>query len=101
MACLLEIVDLRRPVVATTELNPSDRLRPLDPDQVVVGIDWARDDHAVAVVDAAGEVVERFAVAHTTVGLRELVRRLRGHGAREVAIERPDGRSWTPCSRRG
>jgi transposase len=55
------------------------------------GVDWARDDHAVAVVDASGQVVERFTVVHTAAGLRDLVRRLAKLGAGEVAIERPDG----------
>ena len=56
------------------------------------GVDWARDDHAVAVVDASGQVVERFPVAHTAAGIRDLVHRLAKIGAHEVAIERPDGR---------
>lgn len=60
-------------------------------DQVVAGVDWAREDHAVAVVDATGRAVERFTVTHTGAGLRELIGRLRRHGVREVAIERPDG----------
>ena len=74
-----------------TEFYPCDRLGSLEPDQLVVGVDWAREDHAVAVVDAAGQLVERFEVNHTAAGLRELARRLERHGAREVAIERPDG----------
>jgi len=52
---------------------PSDRLAPLEPDHHVAGIDWAKDDHAVAVVDAAGRTVGRFTVPHTVAGLRELV----------------------------
>ena len=61
------------------------------PGGVTAGLDWARDDHAVAVVDTAGTIVNRFTVAHTDAGLGELIRRLRGAGVREVAIERPDG----------
>jgi transposase len=53
------------------------------------GIDWAKDGHAVCVVDDGGGIVARFEVAHTDAGLRELVRRLRG--VEGVAIERPDG----------
>ncbi len=45
----------------------------------------------MAVVDTAGTIVNRFTVAHTDAGLGELIRRLRGAGVREVAIERPDG----------
>src|SRR5690242_19177817 len=61
------------------------------PGHWTAGVDWARDDHAVAVVDAGGQVVERYTVAHTAAGLRDLVRRLAKMGADEVAIERPDG----------
>ncbi len=77
--------------MASMEHCPPDRLAPLEPDQVVAGIDWAAQDHAVAVVDSAGRLVERFTVEHSAVGLRELTRRLTRAGAGEVAIERPDG----------
>ena len=75
----------------TTDDDPMDRLVPLEAAQRVAGIDWAKDDHAVAVVDAAGRTVERFTVTHTGAGLRELVRRLGRHQVGEVAIERCDG----------
>ena len=55
------------------------------------GIDWARDDHAVAIVDRRGCEVHRCTVEHSTAGLRELVAVLARAGATEVAIERPDG----------
>ena len=55
------------------------------------GVDWARDDHAVAVVDAGGQVLERFTIGHTAAGIRDLVLRLAKLRSREVAIERPDG----------
>ena len=55
------------------------------------GIDWASSDHAVCVVDAFGEVVSRFSVAHTADGLRALVHRLGKTGVCEAAIERSDG----------
>ena len=58
---------------------------------VSAGIDWASEDHAVCVVDAAGEVVTRFAVEHAAAGFRDLVHRLARAGAGEVAIERGDG----------
>lgn len=54
-------------------------------------IDWARDDHAVAVVDGTGRQAQRFTVEHSAVGLRGLLRRLDELGVGEVAIERPDG----------
>jgi transposase len=61
------------------------------PGGVSAGLDWATDDHAVAIVDSSGQVVQRFTVPHTAPGLSELVRRLAHAGATEVAIERSDG----------
>jgi transposase len=58
---------------------------------VTAGIDWASADHAVCVVDASGQAVARFTVAHTAAGLAELAGRLRKAGAAEAAIERGDG----------
>jgi transposase len=58
---------------------------------VTGGIDWARDDHAVAVVDTAGRQIRRFTVAHSGAGLGTLVAELAAAGVAEVAIERPDG----------
>jgi transposase len=55
------------------------------------GIDWASSEHAVAVLDAYGQPIERFDVSHTCAGLRQLTRRLRRAGVDQVAIERPDG----------
>jgi transposase len=61
------------------------------PGGVSAGIDWASADHAVCVVDAAGQVAVRFSVVHTAAGLRVLVQRLARAGVAEVAIERGDG----------
>ena len=58
---------------------------------VTAGIDWASEDHAVAIVDEQGRPVERFSVTHTAPGLRRLITRLLRAGVRQVAIERPDG----------
>lgn len=58
---------------------------------LTAGLDWARDDHAVSVVDARGREIARRSVEHTAAGLRDLVGFLHGHGVGEVAIERPDG----------
>jgi transposase len=55
------------------------------------GIDWASEDHAVAIVDAHGVQQDRFTITHTVTGLRQLVSRLHRYGVVEVAIERPDG----------
>jgi transposase len=59
--------------------------------RVCAGVDWAKDDHAVCVVDADGEVLDRFTVEHTATGLKRLIRRLLGAGVTEVGIERGDG----------
>ena len=66
-------------------------LPPAPVNAVTGGIDWARDDHAVSVVDAAGHQVRRFTVAHSDAGLRGLITQLTRAGVGEVAIERPDG----------
>ena len=55
------------------------------------GIDWARDDHAVSILDRHGRQVHREQVEHSAAGLRELVAVLARTGVSEVAIERPDG----------
>jgi transposase len=58
---------------------------------VCAGVDWADTDHAVCVVDMAGQVRDRFAAAHDRAGIAGLIARLRRGGAAEVAIERGDG----------
>jgi transposase len=58
---------------------------------VTCGIDWARDDHAVSVVDARGREIRRHCAEHSAAGLRELINVLARAGVREAAIERPDG----------
>lgn len=62
-----------------------------DPTGAFGGVDWAIDAHAVCVVNARGEVIVEFDVAHTADGLAELCRRVEQAGAHRVAIERPDG----------
>jgi transposase len=61
------------------------------PARVCAGVDWAKDDHAVAIIDSGGQVLERFAVAHDAAGLKSLVRRLLNAGVDDVGIERGDG----------
>ena len=61
------------------------------PGGVTAGIDWASADHAVCVVDAAGQVRARFSVAHDRAGLGKLIAGLRAAGVSEAAIERGDG----------
>ena len=58
---------------------------------VTGGIDWARDDHAVSVVDARGRETHRATIEHNAAGLAELLTVLARNGVGEVAIERPDG----------
>jgi hypothetical protein len=55
------------------------------------GIDWARDDHAVSIVDVRGRQIHRCTVEHSAAGLRALLAILARRGVAEVAIERPDG----------
>jgi hypothetical protein len=43
---------------------------------VFVGLDWAAQEHAVCVIDAGGQVLERFTVHYDRDGLAELFRRL-------------------------
>ncbi len=65
------------------------------PAQFYAGIDWASEVHAVCVLDAAGEVVSAFTVAHDADGIATLTRRLArlgDPGDVPVAIERPGGR---------
>ncbi len=61
------------------------------PARVCAGVDWAKDDHAIAIIDPDGQVLDRFAVTHDAAGLRSLVRRLLTAGVDEVGIERGDG----------
>lgn len=58
------------------------------------GLDWASEIHAVCVIDETGEVRERLRIAHTRLGLAELVSRLASHAdpaELPVAVERSDG----------
>jgi transposase len=55
------------------------------------GVDWAKDNHALCVVDADGEPIERVPIAHTKAGLTRLVTVLQRHLVSGVGIERPDG----------
>lgn len=71
--------------------TPNNVLPEFPPNDLTGGIDWARDDHAVAIVDHRGREVHRCTVEHTAAGLRHLVTVLGQHGVGEIAIERPDG----------
>jgi len=76
----------------TTGTNVAIRLPAAPPGGLTAGLDWARDDHVVCVVDtSSGAVRDRFTVEHTAAGLSAAVIRLAKLGCAEVAIERPDG----------
>lgn len=70
---------------------PHTALPEFPPNDLTAGVDWARDDHALAIVNDRGREVHRCSVPHTSAGLRDLVKTLGRHGVGEVAIERPDG----------
>jgi transposase len=55
------------------------------------GVDWAKDDYAVCIVNDDGEPVQRVTLPYTTAGLRRLIELLDYHRADAVGIERPDG----------
>lgn len=71
--------------------TPSNALPEFPPNDMTAGIDWARDDHAVSIVNDRGREVYRCTVEHSAAGLRQLIDALGKHGVYEVAIERPDG----------
>ena len=71
--------------------SASNTLPDQAPQDLTAGLDWARDDHAVSIVNAHGRELARRNVEHTATGLRDLIGFLRSHGVGEVAIERPDG----------
>ena len=59
-----------------------------------IGLDWAKDVHAVCVVDGEGSAVDKFDAAHHRKGLTELIRRLERFGQPaelRIAAERPSG----------
>lgn len=74
----------------TDPTEPVERPRPVSA-QPTGGVDWAKDDHAVAVVAPDGAQTLRFSVTHDATGLRSMIKRLLGAGVLEVGIERPDG----------
>jgi transposase len=55
------------------------------------GIDWAKDDHAVCIVDEHGRALVRRTVRHDERGLRALIALLGEHAVERIALERPDG----------
>ena len=71
------------------------------PNGRTAGVDWAKGDHVVAVVDSTGTAIDRFTVPHTDTGLAELTRHLpRPAAPRWRSNDRTD-RSSPNCSRPG
>lgn len=75
----------------STHTPPDPSLPEVAPGDVTGGIDWARDDHAISVVDGRGRQIARTVVEHTSEGLHDLITFLSHRRVSEVAIERPDG----------
>jgi hypothetical protein len=57
------------------------------------GLDWAKDEHALCVVEGAssGRVLLERRFTHEERGLNELCRTLVEMGVERLAIERPEG----------
>ncbi|MGI8528342.1 MAG: IS110 family transposase [Geodermatophilaceae bacterium] len=68
------------------------------PAGLTAGVDWAKDDHVVAVVDSTGQVTDRFTIDHTEAGLAELIKRLARSAWLKLRSSGRTGRSWTHCS---
>lgn len=59
-----------------------------------VGLDWAKDEHAVCVLDETGTTRTRITAPHTADGIRELItafREIAEPPSLPIAIERPSG----------
>ena len=55
------------------------------------GVDWAKDDYAICILDNEGEPLERVTLQYTKAGLGRLMGLLDRHQVGAVGIERPDG----------
>ena len=58
------------------------------------GLDWAKDEHAVCVLDETGTICTRITTPHTADGIRELttaLRKVAEPAILPIAIERPSG----------
>ena len=58
---------------------------------LAAGIDWAKDEHALCVVEEAGRKILQRRFAHQEGAIAELCRSLVEIGVERVAIERPEG----------
>jgi hypothetical protein len=83
-------------------MSVTEPVAAVEPPRSTGGVDWATDDHTVAVVATDGEQTDRFSVTHDAAVLRTLVRRLAGRrGSRGWASNAPTARSSTPWARAG
>ncbi len=55
------------------------------------GLDWAKDEHALCILDEAGRKLFEGRFAHDERGIGELCRSLVAHDVQALAIERPEG----------
>ena len=53
-------------------MSVTDPTEPVERPRPTGGVDWAKDDHAVAVVAPNGEQILRFSVTHDAAGLPRL-----------------------------
>jgi transposase len=72
-------------------MSVTDPTEPVERPRPTGGVDWAKDDHAVAVVAPDGRQTLRFSITHDAAGLRTMIKRLLAADVAEVGIERPDG----------
>jgi transposase len=63
----------------------------MDEQTTSAGIDWAKDEHALCVVEQTGRVLLERRFTHQEGGINELCRTLVDVGVERVAIERPEG----------
>lgn len=55
------------------------------------GIDWAKEEHAICVVEETGRVLSEGRFAHDEKGIAQLCASLVEMGVERIAIERPEG----------
>jgi hypothetical protein len=67
------------------------------PGGLSAGIDWASAGHAVCVMDAVGEVADRFSLAHTAEGLLAWCSAWPARGWPRWRSSAAMGPSFTPC----
>jgi transposase len=63
----------------------------MDEQTTCAGIDWAKDEHALCIVEHSRRVLLERRFAHDENALGELCRSLVENGVERVAIERPEG----------